>query len=92
MADVKPTAVKATTSTAHAKKSSNAISWIAPIACIVLGYVIWRYVFGAASNFEKPDTTSWFCIATRFKTQYWFCKNVRRWYCCTCTYWMFLLL
>ena len=60
MADVKPTAVKATTSTAHAKKSSNAISWIAPIACIVLGYVIWRYVFGAASNFEKPDTTSWF--------------------------------
>jgi biopolymer transport protein ExbB len=60
MADVKPTAVKATTSTAHAKKSSNAISWIAPIACIVLGYVIWRYVFGSASNFEKPDTTSWF--------------------------------
>lgn len=60
MADVKPTAVKATSSTAHAKKSSNAISWIAPLACIILGYVIWRFFLGAASNFEKPDTTSWF--------------------------------
>lgn len=60
MADVKPTAVKANTSTAHAKKSSNAISWIAPIVCVLLGYILWRFVFGHPSNYKMPDTASWF--------------------------------
>lgn len=61
MADVKPTATAAkATSTAHSKKSGNAISWIAPIACILLGYIIWRFFFGDARNFAQPDTTSWF--------------------------------
>jgi biopolymer transport protein ExbB len=61
MADVKPTAVKAT-STAHAKKSSNAISWIAPLACIFLGFFIWRIALGSAGNFTKPDldASHWF--------------------------------
>ncbi len=61
MADVKPTAVKAT-STAHAKKSSNAISWIAPFACIFLGFFIWRIALGSAGNFTKPDldASHWF--------------------------------
>lgn len=61
MADVKPTAVKATT-TAHAKKSSNAISWIAPLVCIVLGFVIWRLLLGAPGNFSTPDPNKahWF--------------------------------
>ena len=57
MADFKSPAdatVKATTSV-QAKKSSNIISLIAPIACIILGYIIWRYVIGAASNFTEPD-------------------------------------
>lgn len=60
MADVKPTAVKANTSTAHAKKSSNAISWIAPIVCVLLGYILWRFVFGNKANFTTPDLNSWF--------------------------------
>lgn len=60
MADVKPTAVKANTSTAHAKKSSNAISWIAPIVCVLLGYILWRFVFGNKANFTTPDLSSWF--------------------------------
>lgn len=58
MAETRPTAttsaVKSTTSV-QPKKSSNVISWIAPIACIVLGYVIWRFVLGNASNFTTPD-------------------------------------
>lgn len=61
MADVKPTATATkATSTAHSKKSGNAISWIAPIVCILLGYVIWRFMFGSPDNFTQPDTNSWF--------------------------------
>lgn len=61
MAEIKPsaTAPKAATSV-QPKKSSNLISLIAPIACIVLGYVIWRFWIGAASNFTKPDLTGGF--------------------------------
>ena len=53
MAENKPTAsVKATS--VQPKKSGNAISWIAPIVCIVGGYCIWRFVMGSASGFENP--------------------------------------
>lgn len=52
MADIKPTAVKSTTSV-QPHKTSNSISWIAPLACIILGYVIWRFVIGAPGNFAK---------------------------------------
>lgn len=57
MADLKSTAnspVKATTSV-QAKKSSNIISLLAPVICVILGYVIWRYIIGADSNFTNPD-------------------------------------
>ncbi len=54
MAETKPTAsVKATS--VQPKKSSNAISWIAPLVCIVAGYLIWRFVMGAADGFNNPD-------------------------------------
>ena len=64
MADIKPTApaaAKATTSV-QPKKSGNAISMIAPFACIVIGFIIWRFVLGADSNFIKPDgdKSHWF--------------------------------
>jgi biopolymer transport protein ExbB len=61
MADVKPTAsaVKANTTVQH-QKSSNSISWIAPLSCVILGYIIWRFVLGSPSNFTQPDTTSFF--------------------------------
>lgn len=61
MAETKPTAsasVKATS--VQAKKSSNAISWIAPIVCIIAGYAIWRFVLGADSGFEAPDKAGGF--------------------------------
>jgi biopolymer transport protein ExbB len=61
MAESKPTAsatVKATS--VQAKKSSNAISWIAPIFCIIAGYAIWRFVMGSASGFSEPDAAGGF--------------------------------
>ncbi|MEO5946723.1 MAG: MotA/TolQ/ExbB proton channel family protein [Chitinophagaceae bacterium] len=61
MADIKPTAsasVKATS--VQPKKSSNVISWIAPVVCIVAGYAIWRFMMGAASGFGEPDPAGGF--------------------------------
>ncbi|KAA9039125.1 MotA/TolQ/ExbB proton channel family protein [Ginsengibacter hankyongi] len=51
--------VKATTSV-QAKKSSNIISLLAPIICIVAGYIIWRFVIGSPSNFTQPDPSGGF--------------------------------
>lgn len=59
MADIKPTAVRTTTSV-QPHKSSNAISWIAPLACIVIGYIIWRFLIGADGNFVNPDKAGGF--------------------------------
>jgi biopolymer transport protein ExbB len=56
MADVRPTATVKPVTSVQAKKSSNAISWLAPLLCVILGYVIWRFVLGADSNFTKPGT------------------------------------
>src|SRR5688500_14829242 len=62
MAESRPTAtsnVKATTSV-QANKSSNAISWLAHIICVMGGYVIWRYIFGNADGFTQPDPAGGF--------------------------------
>jgi biopolymer transport protein ExbB len=57
MAETKPTAAPAakTGTSVQPKKSSNNISWIAPVLCIIGGYIIWRFVLGADSNFTAPD-------------------------------------
>ncbi|GAC1399960.1 MAG: MotA/TolQ/ExbB proton channel family protein [Sediminibacterium sp.] len=62
MAETKPTATAAvkSTSSAQPKKSSNAISWIAPLSCVILGYIIWRFVLGNPSNFTQPDLNGGF--------------------------------
>lgn len=58
MAETKPTAsVKATS--VQAKKTSNAISWIAPVVCILAGYSIWRFILGDPSGFEVKGS-GWF--------------------------------
>ena len=62
MAETNPSVksnVKATTSV-QARKSSNVISWLAPLLCIVAGYVIWRFVIGGADNFTNPDKAGGF--------------------------------
>src|SRR5215208_2116884 len=63
MAETRPTAsattsVKATS--VQPKKSGNAISWLAPIICIVAGYCIWRFIMGDPSGFEEPDNAGGF--------------------------------
>jgi biopolymer transport protein ExbB len=61
MAETRPTApssVKATS--VQTKKSSNAISWLAPIICLIGGYVIWRFIFGDPSGFKNPDEAGGF--------------------------------
>lgn len=54
MAETKPTAKPA--SSVQVKKSGNLISLLAPVICIIAGYLIWRFVLGNASNFTKPGT------------------------------------
>lgn len=60
MAETKPTAATKSASSGQSKKSGNSISWIAPLVCIILGYVIWRFVLGAPGNFTVPDTNGGF--------------------------------
>lgn len=60
MAEIKPTATASVKATSvQPKKSSNAISWLAPIICIVAGYCIWRFIFGDPSGFDTKGE-GWF--------------------------------
>jgi biopolymer transport protein ExbB len=63
MAETRPvataTAAKSSTSV-QPKKKSNAISWVAPVVCIIAGYVIWRFLLGDPSNFSNPDPAGGF--------------------------------
>jgi biopolymer transport protein ExbB len=63
MAETRPvataTAAKSSTSVQPVKKS-NAISWVAPVICIIAGYVIWRFLLGDPSNFTQPDLSGGF--------------------------------
>lgn len=65
MADQRPaastTSTTATTTrpvstSVQPKKSSNSISWLAPLVCILAGYSIWRFLMGDPSNFRQPGT------------------------------------
>lgn len=61
MAEIKPTATASVKATSvQPKKSSNAISWIAPVVCIIGGYAIWRFMMGNPSGFEQPDASGGF--------------------------------
>ena len=57
MADTTAT-VKPTTSV-QAKKSSNIISLLAPVLCLLAGYAIWRFGLGNPDNFDKAGG-GWF--------------------------------
>jgi biopolymer transport protein ExbB len=58
MAETKPSVKPA--ATAQVKKSGNAISYLAPLLCIILGYCIWRFLLGNPSGFEKVKEPGWF--------------------------------
>lgn len=50
MADLSKTAKSA--SSVQVNKSSNLISLLAPVVCLLAGYIIWRFVIGSGSNFN----------------------------------------
>lgn len=56
MAETKPTVTVKSGSTVQVKKSGNAVSWLAPLVCIIAGYLIWRFILGNPANFDKPGT------------------------------------
>jgi len=51
MADTRPAATVKPATMVQAKKSSNIISLIAPVLCLIVGYLIWRFYLGDADNF-----------------------------------------
>jgi len=60
MAETKPTATASVKATSvQAKKTSNAISWLAPIICLIAGYLIWRFIIGDRNGFKTPGE-GWF--------------------------------
>lgn len=62
MAETKPTAtaaVKSSTSV-QPKKGGNMIAWLAPVLCVLAGYLIWRFYLGGASHFLAPDQNGGF--------------------------------
>ncbi len=61
MAETKPTATAGKSSTSvQPVKKTNHISWIAPVLCVLIGYVIWRFILGNPSNFTHPDPAGGF--------------------------------
>ena len=63
MAEQRPAATATSTKSSTSvqpKRSSNIISWLAPVICIIVGYLIWRYGMGNATGFRTPDTAGGF--------------------------------
>src|SRR5882762_3407797 len=58
----KPTAATAAKSSTSVqpKKKGNSISWVAPLVCVISGYLIWRFIIGADGNFTHPDAAGGF--------------------------------
>ncbi len=55
MAESKPTATGRSSTSVQPKKAGNLIASVAPFACILFGYLLWRFVIGADANFTEPD-------------------------------------
>ena len=60
MAETKPTATVKPTTSVQVKKSGNAISLLAPILCVLVGFLVWRFVLGDPGNFKKIVEPGWF--------------------------------
>jgi biopolymer transport protein ExbB len=62
MAETKPTAtaVARTSTSVQPNKKGNSISWLAPVTCILIGYIFWRFFLGSPANFAKTTDDNWF--------------------------------
>jgi biopolymer transport protein ExbB len=68
MAETKPNAAaKASTS----KGGGNAISYLAPILCVIAGYAVWRFILGNPDGFSKPDELGGFWPSHKGPTGAW---------------------
>jgi len=56
MAETKSTANVKPSTSVQVKKPGNAISWIAPLVCVIVGYLFWRFILGDPSGFSKPGS------------------------------------
>ena len=62
MAETRPTATAAAkpTTSVQVPKKGNSISWLAPLLCVIIGFIIWRFLIGNPDNFTKPDPAGGF--------------------------------
>ena len=60
MAETKPTVTVKPTTSVQVKKSGNAISLLAPVICVIVGFLIWRFILGNPDNFAKTTEPGWF--------------------------------
>jgi biopolymer transport protein ExbB len=62
MAETKPTATAAAkvSTSVQPKKKGNSISWIAPVICVLIGYIFWRFILGSPDHFAKTLDDNWF--------------------------------
>jgi biopolymer transport protein ExbB len=62
MAETRPTATAAAkpTTSVQVVKKGNSISWLAPLLCVIIGFIIWRFLIGNPDNFTKPDPAGGF--------------------------------
>jgi biopolymer transport protein ExbB len=58
--DLAPTRDIRIYSPVQSKKGGNAIAWIAPLVCLLSGFLIWRFIIGSDSNFNHPDPSGGF--------------------------------
>ena len=58
MAETKSTANSA--SPVQIRKTTNLISLLAPVFCLLAGYIIWRFILGAGSNFGSGSENGGF--------------------------------
>jgi len=52
MAETRPTATVKPVTSVQARKSSNVISILAPVICLIIAYMLWRFVLGSPDNFK----------------------------------------
>ena len=58
--DLAPTRDIRIYSPVQSKKGGNSIAWIAPLVCLLSGFLIWRFIIGSDSNFNHPDPSGGF--------------------------------
>jgi biopolymer transport protein ExbB len=71
MAETKPNAAAKASTSAQSKGGGNAISYLAPIICIIAGYAVWRFILGNPDGFTKPDELGGFWPAHKGPTGAW---------------------